>query len=359
MLKGGRPVIGLGEQAQAALLSLLDRVPRLNIHSHTLEMHVDRDHRLDLVVDITAGGQDWTLVCEITSNGQPRHVRAALHEMDEYRQHNNSQWVSVLIAPYLSPQARKLCVDDDVSYVDLHGNARLIFGNTFIEREAAGSPAAEAREMKSLFKPKASQVLRVMLQDPARPWRVTDISEAAGVSIGHVSNVRNALLAREWASVVDGGLAISEPDQLLDAWAEDYEPPMGKRLRFYTPLHGSALQQAIGKVVGARAKGGTVVLASFSAAQWIAPFGRHSTQFFYCDNDGLERLVAELGLERTAKGENVAITVLKDDGLFRDTIMPAEGIRCTGAVQTYLDLSASGERGKEAAELLRQEKLSW
>ena len=53
------------------------------------------------------------------------------------------------------------------------------------------------------------------------------------------------------------------------------------------------------------------------------------------------------------------MTVPKDIRLFRDTIEPAPGAVCTSAVQTYLDLWAAGERGQEAAEHLRQERLSW
>ncbi|MDA4631000.1 hypothetical protein NZA98_07735, partial [Escherichia coli] len=32
---------------------------------------------------------------------------------------------------------------------------------------------------------------------------------------------------------------------------------------------------------------------------------------------------------------------------------------CTSSVQTYLDLAIAGERGAEAADHLRKEKLSW
>jgi hypothetical protein len=91
----------------------------------------------------------------------------------------------------------------------------------------------------------------------------------------------------------------------------------------------------------------------------LAPFGRHASQFLYCDASALDQISSELGLEPTSKGENVIVTVLFDAGLFRDAISPAEGVFCTSVVQTYLDLAASGERGKEAAEHLRLERLKW
>jgi hypothetical protein len=82
-------------------------------------------------------------------------------------------------------------------------------------------------------------------------------------------------------------------------------------------------------------------------------------QYFYADNAGFERLQVGLKLSPASKGENVVVTLPKDQGLFRDIIEPAPGAVCTGPVQTYLDLTAAGERGREAAEHLRKEKLTW
>ncbi|WP_404826365.1 hypothetical protein [Diaphorobacter aerolatus] len=64
-------------------------------------------------------------------------------------------------------------------------------------------------------------------------------------------------------------------------------------------------------------------------------------------------------LSSTSKGENVVVTVLDEPGLFQDTVQPAPGVVCTSPVQTYLDLAAAGERGQEAADHLRQERLQW
>ena len=53
------------------------------------------------------------------------------------------------------------------------------------------------------------------------------------------------------------------------------------------------------------------------------------------------------------------ITVLKYPELLRDTDEPAPGAVCTSPIQTYLDLANAGERGREAADHLRREKLKW
>jgi hypothetical protein len=100
-------------------------------------------------------------------------------------------------------------------------------------------------------------------------------------------------------------------------------------------------------------------LASFSAANWIAPYARTTTQFFYAEKRGLDHIQSRMKLSSTAKGENVIITIPKDPGVFMDAYEPAPGVRCTSPIQTYLDLSKGGERGEEAAEHLRRMKLTW
>jgi len=197
-----------------------------------------------------------------------------------------------------------------------------------------------------------------MLRKPGRVWLVAELAETAGVSLGHASNVRAALLGREWAQVSNEGMFLCAPDALLDAWCESYKPPAGKRHGFYTTLHGTAFESAVRELRPA-AEAGWTALASFSAAQWLAPYGRSGTQYFYADEAGLDKLRSALKLSPESKGENIVVTVLEDLGLFRDIVEPAPGVICTSAVQTYLDLTAAGERGRDAADHLRQERLQW
>jgi len=341
-----------------ALRQLLEKIPILQIEGIESET-VSGDWEPDLIARLLVDGRRHRLICEYKSNGQPRYARSALLELRNYVAQRAPEATPVFIAPYISPAVRRLCEEKDVSYLDLEGNARIAFGGVFIERMVADKPVAEQRELKSLFRPKSAQVLRVMLREPGRAWRVTELSEISGVSLGHVSNVRTGLLNREWARVSDDGLVLSEPDALLDAWRDSYTAPPGERLRFYTPLHGSTFEDAARTAMRADDGPGRAAFASFSAAQWLLPYGRTGTHYFFADKEGLRKLQAALKLAPTLKGENVVVTVPKDLGLLADTVEPAPGAVCTSAVQTYLDLSIAGERGAEAADHLRQEKLSW
>ncbi len=344
--------------AVEALRGLLEKVPILQVKGIDTEA-ASGDWAPDWIARLLVDGQPHQLVCEYKSNAQPRYARSALLELRNYMAHRAPQATPVFIAPYLSPAVRQMCEEQGVGYLDLEGNARIAFGGVFIERIVADKPVAQQRELKSLFKPKSAQVLRAMLREPGRAWRVTELSEVSGVSLGHVSNVRTGLMDREWARASGDGLLLSAPDALLDAWRDSYTAPPGERLRFYTPLHGSALEDAARSALRADTGPGRAAFASFSAAQWLSPYARTGTHYFFADGDGLRKLQAALNLAPSAKGENVVITVPKDMGLLTDTVEPAPGAVCTSPVQTYLDLAIAGERGVEAANHLRQERLSW
>jgi hypothetical protein len=358
MLKDAELVKSLESRAVEALKALLEQVPAIKLDDIELEPP-GPDHGIDILIHVSTSNRRHALVCEVKSSGQPRHVRMALLQLRNYVAHLGMDATPIFIAPYLSSEAQALCREQDVGFLDLVGNARLVFDGVFIERLVASTPPVERRHLRSLFKPKSAQVLRVMLREPGRAWRVTELAKAADVSLGHASNVRTALTNREWAQASPEGLSLTNPDALLDAWREAYEGPGGRRLRLYTTLHGSALEEAARSTLHAGPRDGRAILASFSAAHWLAPYGRTGTQFFYADDAGLVRLQDALKLSSASKGENVVVVLPKDQGLFRDTVEPAPGVICSSPVQTYLDLAAAGERGREAADHLRREKLTW
>jgi hypothetical protein len=358
MLKLQFSVNKVEKQAANALEALLREIPALKLKTLKTESSA-ADSGIDIMARVDVSGEPHFLICEVKQNGQPRFVRDAIHHLRSYIAHLGKPATPILIAPYLSPASRELCLENQISFLDFEGNARLAFGTVFIERSLSSKPEPERREFKSLFRPKSAQVLRVLLRDPKQVWRVADLAASAEVSLGHVSNVRSALLDREWARIVPEGLLLRAPDALLDAWKASYEPLIEQQLRFYTTLHGSALEQGVRTVFDSVPSQVHVALASFSAAQWIAPYARTGTQFFYADRLALERIQQGLKLSSSVKGENVIVSLPKELGVYQDVYQPAPGIRCTSPVQTYLDLSKAGERGEEAAEHLRRMRLTW
>ena len=348
----------LKHQAAERLKQLLVQMPSIQLDEMRLEA-LSGDGGPDFRVHLRAFGRSRTLVCELSANGQPRYVRNGLFNLHNSIANKRGNLVPVFVAPYLSTDSQALCREHKVSFFDLHGNAFISFDGIYIERLVDSAPPAEKRKLKSLFAPKATQVLLVMLRDPERAWRVAELAEASDISLGHASNVRVALLNRGWTSSNLGGISLAKPGAILDTWRDNYEAPAGEKLRYYTPLHGRAFEEAVRKALRLETNEAHAALASYSAANWLAPYARTGTSFFYADDIGLEKLKGELRLSSTSKGENVVIALPREKWLLNDTVEPVPGTICTSPVRTYLDLSAAGERGREAAEHLRREALKW
>jgi hypothetical protein len=351
-------MVKLERDAAAGLATLLNEVPFAHVEDTQFEMP-GSDNYADFVLSFQADGRPHRLVCEVKANGQPRQAREAIMQLRNHVAHGVSDGAPVFIAPYVSEEVRRLCRENGVNYYDLQGNCQIILAGIYIERSVATRPVSERRELRSLFKPKSARVLRWLLRDPGRVHRLAEVAAAAQVSIGQVHNVKEALLAREWAASTSDGFSLVRPGALLDAWRSAYEFPPNERHTFYTTLHGRPLEDAVRTTLREANAGGRASLASFSAADWIAPYVRSATLVLYADEASLDVVRDGLKLMPEPKGANVLVMAPYDEGVFLDSIEPAPGLRTTSPVQTYLDLTASGERGAEAADHLRRERLPW
>lgn len=320
----------------------------------------------DFLINLGSGPERWTLVCEVKSDGQPRNIRYAALQVREYKNRGpgDQHVYPVVIAPYISPASQAICREMEVGYADLAGNSHLAFGDIYIDRQVAENPFRQRREQRSLFSPKSARVLRVLLTDPSRPWKVEDLARRARVSLGLVSNVRTMLVDREFGAAKRGEIRIVSPYRLLEEWQSAYVPPRSARKLYYTAFHGQKLQAAIEEAFAVSGFSKALsdelpklLLASFSAARWLAPYARVSGEYFYADKDGEQVLINHLKLDSVARGENVVVDHSKDDGVYLEDIEPKHGLRSTGLIQTYLDLHATGERGAEAAVHFREQKI--
>lgn len=351
-----------------AVGDLLAHIPHLKAtssvrHGHLLESGDPVDGR----IEFEHSDDTYVVVIDVKRNGAPRFVRSAVYQLKGYLAHvgqstyddSHQRWIPMLVSPYLSPESRSICLDHDVAYLDLVGNAHLAFGDVYIDRAVADRPKAETRALRSMFAPKAAAILRVLLRDPAKAWRVADLAEVANASLGHVSNVRKALLAREWVEKRKDGIILVQPDAVLRAWREEYRKPAGRHIRRYTLFHGEQLTRQLSGKLNAEPDRPRAILSSQSAAQWLAPFGRGGTDSFYADEHGARMLQEVLKLTHVDRGANVTVRIPRDESLFNDAAQPAPGVYCASPIVTYLDLWLGSDRDREAAGHLASKYFAW
>jgi hypothetical protein len=347
----------LAPQFEALLRGLLARVPTLKLVSLQREASISPAAAglIDFLAVVRAGGQDWTFAVETKRLGQPRAVRSAVLQLERFLQNlsGDRPRYGMLLAPFISQESAGICAAAGIGYADLAGNARLAFDQVFIETRSPGNPFREKRDTRSLFSPRAARVLRVMLQGPLRPWKVAELAEAAQVSLGWASAVRQQLLAREWATDQQGGLQVTKPGTVLDAWAKADAWDKRTRTHEYSVLQNDPLELA--------EKLQTLWSDQpLAFTQWFAGWLRHpytvpAVVTAYVQQFPDEALIKDhlQGRRVPAGTGRLRLVLPKDAGVF----YPAQTVRgftLAPDVQIYLDLLQAGLRGEEQAEELRK-----
>ena len=342
-------------KALDALKACLGRVPFLTIESIEQETRIG-DLLLNVFATVRIAQKLQRIVVEVKGNGQPRVVRSAAYQLLRYRE-NDPDVYCVFAAPYISPQAAEICIKEGIGYIDLAGNCRLTFDQVYIEQEGKANPFAQKRDLRSLYSPKAERVLRVLLNNPKKAWRVQPLAAEAMVSIGQVSNVKSLLENREWLTNTEGGLQLCAPDQLLTEWAENYSFKRNSPRNYYTLKSVAEIEADLAAIC--QQQGIPYVLTGFSAAARYAPAVRYQRAMAYVGKE-VDEVARLLSLKEVPSGANVTLLTPYDEGVMYGYLL-TDGVQLAAPVQVYLDLLNMKGRGEEAAAMLLDEVIrkSW
>ncbi|MFH1025783.1 MAG: type IV toxin-antitoxin system AbiEi family antitoxin [Nitrospirota bacterium] len=337
-------------KAEKALRDALEKIPFLKVKS--IEREQDG---VDFLLNLALGDKKQDLLVEVKNNGQPRMARDAVNQLIRYRNTYPDAYL-IFMAPYISPQAAEICMKDGVGYLDFAGNCYLSFGQVYIEQTGKPNPFRTRRDLVSLFSPKSSRVLRVLLNNPGRVWKTQDLADEARVSLGQVANVKKLILDREWITKQDG-FSLTAPWMLLEEWANIYTYRKNEVRNYYSLKSIPEIESDIAKVC--KAKGIEYALTGFSGAARFAPAVRYTRAMVYVYNTR-ENVASLLNLKEVESGANVMLLGPYDEGVFYG-MQVIEDIRIASPLQIYLDLKGYKGRGEEAAEAILRDviKPTW
>ena len=312
--------------------------------------------RADAVVEVRFKDSSIRLLIEVKSLGHPRQARDAINQLQTISSQEIRSY-PIFIAPYISPATAELCRESGIGYADFAGNCRLTFNGIHIFREGCSNPYISKRKLKSLYQPAASRVLRVLLINSKKAWKVVDLQRESNVSIGTVSNVRNALLDNEWIEEGVDGIQLRDPGSLLNDWSNNYSYRKNTIHDFYSLNNITEIENWIASSFSATMDNGSkknraaeYAFTAFSAAARWAPSVRMNRVFAYISKD-IEIFAEKLNLKHVSSGANVILLKPYDDGVYYGSEM-INGVRVVSPIQTYLDLMSFKGRGEEAAQHL-------
>src|SRR2546426_7703388 len=311
----------------------------------------------DLLTKFQLAGQEHTLVGGGSSLCQPRQIRASVTRLEEIRRELPGAH-PVAAAVYIGSQSARILRSNNLGFVDLSGNCYLAFENVLIEKEGKRNVRPSTRPLRSLFAPRATRVVRVLLVEPGRAWRLEELGRAAEVSLGHSHNVIKRLEELAWVERDDSQrFRLSKPADLLEAWCESYTYRANEITSYLAPER--VTRKFMGEVARVVSGEGRRYAFTLNAgAALLAPSLRLPAVHCYLEDDPAP-VAQALGLRPAAEADGALHFFAPYDlGVFYGAFEKG-GLKVVSLPQLYADLIHYERRGPEQAEHLRREAMGY
>ena len=297
----------------------------------------------DTALEITAPDRAKTrLVVEVKTSLFPRDVDAIKNRVA-----GNRDGASLIVARFLTSSTRRRLRDNNLNFIDLTGNLRLVSTRPGLYVEMSGAeedPEPTPGPNRSLRGPKAGRVVRALCDFPV-PLPISDLAGKAGVDVSYASRLvewlaREALLNRAPRGSV---LQVDRP-QLIRRWSEDYNVFKSNDARsFLDPRGLTNLVRSLNQVRFRYAVTGSL------AANRIAPIAPAHLAVVYVDDP--DAAAAALKLRPAEAGMNVMLLTPFDSVVFERTWID-EQITYVAPSQAAADLLTGPGRAPSEAEAI-------
>jgi hypothetical protein len=290
-------------------------------------------------------GTQAELAVEVKARLFPRDAPELRRRLDSTKERTG-----LIITEFLTPSAKRRLTEEDLNYLDLTGNVRLVLSRPglFIETEGATTdPNPAEKGGRSLRGAKAGRIVRALC-DFAPPLTVSDLAVKAGVDVSYASRLlewlaREGLLTR----VIRGPVEAIDRTRMIRRWADDYSVLKSNEARSFLDPRGPANLLRRLPTSGIR----YAVTGSF-AANRLAPVAPARLAMVYLDDP--EQAANDLNLTATDTGANVMLLTPFDEVVF-DRTRTDESVTYVAPSQAAVDLLTSPGRSPAEGEAV----LEW
>ena len=345
---------------------ILDRVPDLireNIPAfkikkvvHQFKIKEIKEIVPDMVIDVEMAGKKRKLVIEVKSRGFPSQILQSIPILLKAVSMIKDSY-PIFVSDFISKRGASICKENNIGYIDLVGNCYVGLKEVYIEKIGEEQIKRTRSILKKLFSPKATRIIRALLEEPERLWGINELSQAFEIALGYTHEVI-AKLFKQGYIIRDEKkrIHLSRPTELLNDWARQYRISPEFIHSYYSSIKNP--QELMKKVANTLKRNRTTYCFTLHAgASLVAPFMRFNDVHFYYLGD-LRKIVQQLELEEIEFGGRVHLIEPYDEGMFyRKQTIEGKDVICN--TQLYLDLNQYPARGKEQAEFLRKERIKY
>ena len=208
-------------------------------------------------------------------------------------------------------------------------------------------------ETKNMFTGRSEDVIRVLLVDYPKTWKLRDLAKAAKVSLRWASVVserltRERIVLRESERAE---LKLMAPEDLLRRWA-NYRS-FATTTNF---IEYFSKEENISKLFEKfkDKEGPEYAFTALAGALLVAPFVRPANAHIYVrTTEDAKNWTNLLDLMPVEENGNVKFAITEDEGVFYGS-RKIDGVKVVSAIQLYVDLLNYPGRGEEAAAELRK-----
>lgn len=212
---------------------------------------------------------------------------------------------------------------------------------------------------RSLFRDKATFVLREMLHTPDRDWKVRDFVKKCKISIGLISRTLSFLDKLGFVERVNQGrigyTRLIKKKELLELWVKNYDFSLNKTQSFYSPD-----KKILGKVRNFLREKGLdefYALTLHTGANLTTSYMLTEDIHLYLNHYNFYKIISEMQdrilLKQLVVGGNVHFVYPYYRNSVFHNVRKITKYRVVSNLQLYLDLYNFAPRGREHGEYLR------
>lgn len=281
--------------------------------------------------------------------------RAVPSAVKEVIEKTNGDIYRVIMAPYISEASAGICENSCVGYCDFSGNCLIQTDLIYISNKGNPNLYPTDNHAKTIFKASAkttSLILRELMKDISKGWKIKELAETVGCSIGMASRVKTYLCEQSWAVMDSTGLHITDAETLMREWSRAYEMP--DLINCYTldsiPLFEEKCFKAF------QEKSIQLCLSGFSGGVRYAPVVRYTKAHVWVAREDLSSFLNLTECKKVDSGANVTVYIADSEEVFADCRVINKS-SVASPVQVFLDCMQLKGRGEEIAEAVLSKEI--
>ena len=329
----------------------------LKIDTLEVQPQLPKGRRPDFLVQANIDGRDINLVIELTERPHLSELRLAI---DQIRRYAGTNRVPMIAAHFLGPNRRALLREMGISYIDMAGNIYVRAKGIFVERDGKPNVLSYAQKGLNPYSDKASIILRILMEEPIRSWKIREIARAGDITPGWASRVADNLVERGLVKYnQQHGITLVSGEDVIKEWADFYDWHKNRFYHYYCHAYDSQeLLDKISRLDNDRVK---FALGFQAGAYLVSPYSTFNQVHLIIDGGSFDiaqhEIELKLNLEQRKDGANLILVLphYKKSALFHARKIDKWWV--VSDIQLYLDLNRYPLRGREQAEKLLEKVI--